>query len=149
MTGTARELELQFFQNLNAAVEPWIKAGLGSPGLLPVGLVVVETIGRKSHTPRRTPLAGVLFEERLIVSTVRGTRSQWVRNALATPEVRYWLAGNEQLGTALVLATGLDQPPDSYSPLFTRLLRGPLAAAVALDWAFAIITPLNADPFSN
>ena len=146
MPVTAREIELQFFRHLNTAIEPWVMAGVGSPGLLAVGLVVVETTGRKSRSPRRTPLAGVLLEGRLIVSTVRGTRSQWVRNAMATPEVRYWIAGNEQSGTAVVLATGLDQPSDSYPPLLTRLMTGPLAAAVALGWAFAVITPREIDP---
>ena len=143
MTLTARELEAEFFRNLNAVVEPWVRAGAGSPGLVPAGLVVVETIGRKSRTPRRTPLVGVLVEGQLIVSTVRGTRSQWVRNALETPAVRYWLLGSELLGVAAVFAKGVRSPAaGSFSPLVRRLIEGPIGAAVAAGWAFAVIAPV-------
>lgn len=147
MALTARELEAQFFQNLNAVVEPWVRAGLASPGLVPAGLVVVETVGRKSKTIRRTPLVGVLLEGRLIVSTVRGARSQWVRNAIATPAVHYWLLGSEHAGVAAVFAAHLESPPvETFPPLVCQLLTGPLAAAVALGWAFAVITPLTTGP---
>lgn len=148
MTLTARELEAQFFQNLNAVVEPWVRAGAGSPGLAPAGLIVLETIGRKSRTPRRTPLVGVLLEGVLIVSTIRGTRSQWVRNAIERPSVRYWLAAREHTGSAAVLAADVARPPEeSFPPFVRQLVGGPLAAAVALGWAFAIITP--AEPGAN
>ena len=143
-TLSARELEAQFFQNLNAVVEPWVRAGVGSPGLVPAGLVVVETTGRKSRTPRRTPLVGVLLDGRLIVSTVRGSRSQWVRNAIATPAVRYWLLGSEHWGVATVFAADVASPSsESFPPLISQLLAGPMAAAVALGWAFAVITPVT------
>ncbi len=132
MTTTARELEAEFFRNLNAVVEPWVRAGVGSPGLTPAGLVVLETIGRKSKTLRRTPLVGVLLEGRLVVSTVRGTRSQWVRNALEMPAVRYWLLGGEVPGVAQVFAEGVKIPAaESFSPLLSHLVAGPIAAAVA------------------
>lgn len=142
MTLTARELEAQFLGNLNAVVEPWVRAGVGSLGLLPAGLVVVETTGRKSRTPRRTPLVGVLLEARLIVSSVRGSRSQWVRNAIETPAVCYWLADGEHHGLATVIAADVASPESgSFPPLLRGLVVGPLAAAVALGWAFAIIAP--------
>ncbi|MEP7215646.1 MAG: nitroreductase/quinone reductase family protein [Anaerolineaceae bacterium] len=142
MPTTARELEAQFFRSLNAVVEPWVRAGLGSPGLIPAGLVVLETTGRRSGTPRRTPLVGGLLEGRLIVSTVRGTRSQWVRNALTTPAVRYWLLGAEHQGVATILAADVgNASPDAFPPLISHLVAGPFAAAIALGWAFAVITP--------
>ena len=144
MATTARDLEAQFFRNLNAVVEPWVRAGVGSPGLLPAGLVVLETTGRKSRTPRRTPLVGVLLEGRLIVSTVRGARSQWVRNALTTPGVRYWLLGSEHQGVATILAADIaEAAPETFPPLLRQLVAGPLAAAVALGWAFAVIAPVD------
>lgn len=120
-------------------------AGLTSPGLIPAGLIVLETTGRKSRTPRRTPLVGGLLEGRLIVSTVRGTRSQWVRNALTTAEVPYWLLGAEHHGVATILAADVADPsPETFPPLISQLVAGPLAAAVALGWAFAVITPVSA-----
>jgi deazaflavin-dependent oxidoreductase (nitroreductase family) len=141
MTPTARELEAQFFRTLNAFVEPWVRAGVGSPGITHCGLVVVETTGRKSHSPRRTPLVATLVEGRLLVGTVRGTRSQWVRNAMANPQVRYWLNGDERAGTATVIAADAAPMTGELPPLLSHLVNGPLAAAVALGWAFAVITP--------
>lgn len=142
MTASARELESQFYRALNSFVEPWVRAGVGSPGIVPTGLVVLETTGRRSGLPRKTPLAATVVEGRLLVSTVRGARSQWVRNAIAHPRVRYWLHGTEKRGTAAVISRDLS-PDDETAlpPLLSHLAKGPLASAAALGWAFAIITP--------
>jgi hypothetical protein len=52
----AQRIEADFFRALNALVEPAVHAGCGSPGLLPTGLIVLETTGAKSGQPRRVPL---------------------------------------------------------------------------------------------
>lgn len=143
MTATARELETQFFLTLNSFVEPWVRAGVGSPGIIPTGLVVLETTGRRSGTARKTPLAATLVEGHLLVSTVRGDRSQWVRNAIADPDVRYWLHGRERKGRAMVQSTEASIDPATLPPLLKHLSTGPMAAAVAIGWAFAVIKPLS------
>jgi F420H(2)-dependent quinone reductase len=39
-----------------------VRAGCGSPGLLPAGMVVLETTGAKSGLPRRVPLLATVLE---------------------------------------------------------------------------------------
>jgi len=143
MPSTPETLERAFYRALNEFVEPWVRAGVGSPGLLsPAGLIVLETQGRVSGVPRRTPLAGSVVEGQVIVGTVRGARSQWVRNAAANTAVRYWLRGREHAGTATVLAGWHPEPTlDGFPPLVRALAEGPLAAAVRKGWAFAIVAP--------
>ena len=38
-TGWARDAEAEFFRALNALVEPAVRTGCASPGLLPTGMV--------------------------------------------------------------------------------------------------------------
>jgi deazaflavin-dependent oxidoreductase (nitroreductase family) len=137
-----REAEAGFFRGLNAFVEPLVMRGCASPGLLPTGLTVLETRGRKSGEPRRTPLSASVIDGHVVVSTYRGRRSEWVRNALAEPSVRYWLGGRERAGRATILAQSGPEPVlDGLPDLVRALAEGPLRAAMALGWAFAIIRP--------
>ncbi len=73
---------------INSIVNGLVQRGIGSPWLVGSGLIVVETRGRKSGTPRRVPVLAQRFGNTLFVSTVRAT-SQWVRNleADATPSI--------------------------------------------------------------
>ncbi len=51
--------------------------------------VLIETTGRRSGRPRRTPLArGPVDEGALWLIAVHGRRSEWVKNAEQTPAVR-------------------------------------------------------------
>jgi len=43
-------------RRLNARVESRIRFGFASPGILPAGLIVLETTGRRSGQVYRTPL---------------------------------------------------------------------------------------------
>ena len=102
----AQRIEADFFRALNALVEPAVRAGCGSPGLLPTGLIVLETTGAKSGQPRRVPLLATVFDGCVFIGTVRGARSLWVRNLVAEPRVRYWVAGREHRGLAQDLRPG-------------------------------------------
>lgn len=83
------------------------RAGLG--GLLGRRLVLLTHTGRVSGEPRRVVLEvigpGDQAGEYLIASGY-GTRSQWARNVLAHPEVRYQVGRRRYRGTATPL------PPD-------------------------------------
>ncbi len=142
--GWAREAEAEFFRAFNALVEPWVRAGCGSPGLLPAGLVVLETTGAKSGLPRCVPLLATVLEGCLFVGTARGGRSHWLRNLRAEPRVRYWLAGREHKGTAFVFAEGAPRPATQMLPALVRALaEGLLPAATACGWQFVVISPVR------
>ena len=144
LAGLARA-ESEFFRALNALVEPAVRAGCGSPGLVPTGLVLVETTGAKTGQPRRVPLLATLFDGCVFISTVRGTRSQWVKNLRARPEVRYWIGGREHRGQARLFAAGTSFPDTSGLPVFARgVVEGLLVPATQFGWTFAVITPAAA-----
>ncbi|MBB5165612.1 nitroreductase/quinone reductase family protein [Mycobacterium sp. AZCC_0083] len=61
---------------------------------------VLETIGRKSGEPRRTPLGGKLVDGQFWFVSEFGEQSQYVRNIQADPRVRVRLRGRWRTGTA-------------------------------------------------
>lgn len=92
----------QGFRTLNSVVRPLAKFGLGSPLPVGLGVVVVETTGRKSGQPREIPLLAARIGNRVDVSTVRGD-SQWIKNLEADPESAIWLFGERREVTAEIL----------------------------------------------
>jgi deazaflavin-dependent oxidoreductase (nitroreductase family) len=67
-------------------------------------LVVLETTGRRSGKPRRTPLARGPIEEGVAwLIAVHGRHSTWVRNLESSPQVRVQVALRWRTGTAAVL----------------------------------------------
>ena len=137
----SRGLEAEFFHALNALIEPTVRAGCGSPGIVPTGLIVVETTGAVSGRPRRVPLLATVLDGCVFVSSVRIPRARWVDNLRAHPDVRYWLAGREHRGRAVVLPSGIARETDRLPPLARTVAQGLLIPATALGWAFAVIIP--------
>jgi hypothetical protein len=132
-----REVESSLFSALNRLVEPGVQAGLGSLWILPVGLIVLETAGRKTGLPQRVPLLAAMIAGHVVVSTVRVQKSQWLRNALEDPEVRYWVRGQVLHGRAVVVMSGRDvsEPLDDEARCLVEALR----PAAALGAAFVIL----------
>jgi len=126
---------------LNRIVEPQIRAGFASPRLVPNGLVVVETTGRKSGRVSRTPLAATRILDHIVVGTFRGGRSHWVQNLAAHPETRFWLSGRPRAAKAFVLQAGdRAQTPRSF-PVPLRWTADFLRPYTRAGWAFAILAP--------
>lgn len=96
------DLEACFFRTLNTVTTPLIERGFGSTSLLPSGLTILETIGRKSARRLRTPLHAVFFPGGALVGTYRAQRSGWMKNLKARPDVRYWLDGRPREASAEV-----------------------------------------------
>ena len=57
-------------------------------GILPVGYALLETTGRASGKPRRTPVGNGLVGETFWIIAEHGYRASYVRNLQANPNVR-------------------------------------------------------------
>jgi deazaflavin-dependent oxidoreductase (nitroreductase family) len=82
---------------LNPVVKAAARAGLPLPGL-----VILETTGRKSGEPRRTPVGKALEGDTLWV-LAEHRRGGYVRNIEANPHVRVRIGRSWRDGTARVL----------------------------------------------
>ena len=83
---------------LNPLVRSAANAGLPLPGL-----VILETTGRRSGQPRRTPVGKALVGDTLWVVAEHGRRASYVRNIEANPRVRVRIGRDWRTGTARVL----------------------------------------------
>lgn len=75
---------------------------------LPMPLVLLETTGRRTGKPRRTPLMKGLLGDELWIVAEHGHRAGYVRNLVANPAVRVKIGRRWREGTAEVLAE--DEP---------------------------------------
>jgi deazaflavin-dependent oxidoreductase (nitroreductase family) len=133
--------EREFFRRLNAVVEPAVRCGIGSPRLLPAGLIVLESVGFKSGLPRRTPLVAMKVGPHILVATVRGERSFWVKNLRKKPQVRLWRGGREIEARAFVLAPGKAFRRPASLPRYLQELLARLQPLTRQGWAFAVLSP--------
>ncbi|WP_037628078.1 nitroreductase/quinone reductase family protein [Streptomyces aureus] len=84
--------------------------------------ILLETTGRVSGLPRRTPLGGRRVGDVFWLVSEFGERSQYVRNIQADPRVRVRLRGRWHEGTAYLL------PDDDPLARLRTLPRGNSAA---------------------
>jgi deazaflavin-dependent oxidoreductase (nitroreductase family) len=80
-------------------VNPLMRA-LFRLGITPPGMVLVETVGRRSGLTRQTPVNGSVDGRTLWLIAQHGAHAGWVRNFQAKPEVRVRLGRRWQTGTA-------------------------------------------------
>lgn len=142
---TLRALETGFLSTLNAFVEPLARAGCGSPGITPTGLILLETTGRRSGHPHRTPVFALLVDGFLLVGTARGDRAHWVTNARANPAVRYWLCGRAHQAQALVFTSDTwPAEAEGLPPLMRSIAAAIYGAVAAAGGAFALLPTAEA-----
>jgi deazaflavin-dependent oxidoreductase (nitroreductase family) len=135
------QIETQFFRMLNTFVEPAVRSGLGSPRIVPGGLIVLETKGRTSGRVARLPLAATRIQKHVIVGTFRGKRSGWIRNLQAHPHVRFWLAGRPRAARAYVMFEGRRLRIPKSLPAAVQSAMRFLAPYTRAGWAFAVLAP--------
>ncbi len=135
-------LEASAFSALNRVALPVFQAGLLSPGLLPAGVIVLEAEGRRSGQVRETPLLAAAIGDYLLVSTVRGCRSQWVKNLQANPNGHHRSGARRHATTATVIC------PDTGSSMCGELPAWLMPLAVYLGYvaplsgfAYALLGP--------
>jgi deazaflavin-dependent oxidoreductase (nitroreductase family) len=76
---------------------------LAGVGLTPPGIAILETTGRKSGQPRRTPVGKALSGDTFWIVAEHGRRAAYVRNIEADPRVRVKIGRRWRNGTARTL----------------------------------------------
>lgn len=79
-------------------VNPWVRLALAT-GLVR-GWALLETIGRKTGEPRRTPVGNGLEGDTFWIVAEHGRRAAYVRNIMANPRVRVRIGRRWRTGTA-------------------------------------------------
>lgn len=116
-----KRLESDFYRQLNQIIEPLVRVGVGAPGLVPAGAIVIEIKGRKTGRTTNVPLLATLIGDFVLVSSVR-RRSQWIKNLAANPEVRYWIGGQAREASAVVITPGEKTVKGDHLPPLVRYL---------------------------
>jgi deazaflavin-dependent oxidoreductase (nitroreductase family) len=107
-------------------------------GIPPPGDALLETTGRRSGLPRRTPVCDGLDGERFWLVAQRGRRADWVKNIQANPRVRVKVRTGSgvgwRAGTAYILN---DDDPRERQRLIGR---GDLARRLCVSASAAMDT---------
>jgi len=83
------------------------------------GWAILETIGRKTGTPRQTPVGNGLVGDTFWIVAEHGRKAGYVRNIAANPRVRVFVGGTWRAGTAQLLPD--DDPIERQRRLGRRL----------------------------
>ena len=81
-------------------------------------LLELTVVGRKTGTPRTVKIWFVATQDKIYVSSGRGSNSQWVKNLKQTPTVTCQIGSTRFQGIAVWLEEG--QVRDAIFPLFFR-----------------------------
>ena len=84
------------------------------------GQVILETVGRVSGLPRRTPIGGRVIGDALWFVSMHGEAASYVRNIQADKAVRVRLRGRWRTGTAYVLPADDAEALNARMPWLTR-----------------------------
>ena len=133
-------LQRRAFRALNAVVRPSIQRGFGSPCLVPWGLVVLEHTGRRTGRTYESPLLALRIGRRVVVTTYRKDRSQWVRNLEEQPETHLWLNGRRKPYRALVLREGAE--PEDAGLRFGQRVWQSARALLAAGFTVSVLEPV-------
>ena len=117
---------------------PLVKAATNA-GLPVPGIAILETTGRKSGQPRRTPVTRSLDGDTCWIVAEHGHNAGYVRNIQADPKVRIKLGRRWRTGTAHVL-------PDDDARARQRTMPAVHAATVRLMGTDLLTVRVDLDP---
>lgn len=117
-------------------VNPVVRTALNRGLPLP-GYALIETTGRKSGLPRRTPIGDGLDGDTFWIVSEHGLRSAYVRNIEADPHVRVRVRRRWRSGTAHILP---DDDPRERQRLLSRKLSGRLNAMAVRSFGTDLLT---------
>ena len=83
-------------------INPFVK-GMLRLGLPVPGVVILETTGRKSGLPRRSPVGKAIEGNTLWVVAEHGRKASWVRNLEANPRLRVRIGRRWRVATATLM----------------------------------------------
>ena len=107
-------------------------------GIPPAGDALLETTGRRTGRPRRTPVCDGLDGETFWLVAQRGRRADWVKNLQADPRVRVKVRGGAGVGWRAGTAHILDD--DDPRERQRRIGRGDLARRLCVAASAAVGT---------
>jgi len=141
--------ERGFFSGLNAFVEPLVRAGwfAPQPPFWSTGLIVLEHTGRRTGQRYTTPLLALHLGQALLVSTVRGRRSNWARNLAAAGKAFIWVGGRRLAARAAVLSPTTTLP-EELPPIVRQLIPFVMPAIIA-GFTVAVLVPEAATVVSS
>lgn len=133
-------------------VVTWVQKRVANPVVRSVlergwrvpGYALLETTGRKSGQPRRTPVGDGLDGDSFWIVSEHGRRSAYVLNIESNPRVRVWVRGRWRTGTALLLPD--DDPRERQRLLGRRFAARVNAAAVRSLGTNLLTVRVNLDP---
>jgi deazaflavin-dependent oxidoreductase (nitroreductase family) len=107
-------------------------------GFPPPGDALLETTGRRTGRPRRTPVCDGLDGETFWLVAQRGRRADWVKNIQASPHVRVKVRGRSGVGWRTGTAHILDD--DDPRERWRRISEGNLARRLCVCASAAVGT---------
>jgi deazaflavin-dependent oxidoreductase (nitroreductase family) len=120
---------------LNPLVKSAAAAGIPLPGI-----VILETTGRRSGAPRRTPVGKAIVGDTLWVIAEHGGRASYVRNIEADPRVRVKIGRRWRTGTARPL------PDDDWRERQRRMPNKLNSASVQVMASDPLTVRIDLDP---
>jgi deazaflavin-dependent oxidoreductase (nitroreductase family) len=123
----------------NRLLNPFVRAAANAGLPLP-GIVILETTGRRSGQPRRTPVGKAVDGDTVWVIAEHGRRASYVRNIEANPRVRVRVGRDWRTGTARLLPD--DDPLERQRRLPNRIN----SVAVRLAGSDLLTVRVDLDP---
>jgi deazaflavin-dependent oxidoreductase (nitroreductase family) len=120
---------------------PLVKAATNT-GLAMPGIAILETTGRNSGQPRRTPVGRSLDGDTCWIVAEHGRKAAYVRNIEADPRVRIKLGRSWRTGTAHLM-------PDDDPRARQRAMPAANAAVVRLMGTDLLTVRVDLDPESR